>query len=570
MGHWHFWTTPEEVGECQPLKLNGLPFRIVLDGRIDNRAELLAQVGISSAEGKSLSDAALILQAYARWGEACIEHFIGEYALVILDELQDQMLLARDALGTRTLFYARYGTQIIIASEAWAVAGGGPLEPEINERAAALFFAFEAPADGQTLFKGIDELLPGHALVIKDSVQRLWQYWQPDLSKKLHYHRDAEYSDHFLFLLEESVSCRLRSTTPVGVMMSGGLDSTTVACLAARRMAPRQLTTISYVFDDFPNCDERYYIDAVTSQYNTYSIQIPCDDLFPFHNWPDWTVNPNFPVSNFYAPIRERAHQRAHQEGIRVLLTGDFGDHLYSGGEDWLADLLQEWRLGDAGREIGYHLREPGLTRNLTQTYLRRLARRALDSLPFGQRLRRPSQPPEWLTSFAARFWRGEHSTQTFIPNRLVALTGNKTARISAMGPLFSSQAELELRSPYRDQRLVEFMAAIPAHQLYQRGVNRVVLRHAMQGILPERIRMRSGKTSLLAIFLHGLERRRNDLIAFFSDQNGGLWRNYVDPGWLESRWSAVFTASQDGAAKAVPWQCVAYDLWYKHVKSFS
>ena len=158
LGHWHFWTTPEEIGEKQPLGLDGMPFQIVLDGRLDNRPELFVKLNINSAEGSRLSDAALILHAYARWGERCFEFFIGEYALVILDERRGELLCARDSLGDRTLFYSFKGTRLVVASEPWAVAGADGSDVELNEIAVAYYFALKTPEDGQTVFKNIQEL----------------------------------------------------------------------------------------------------------------------------------------------------------------------------------------------------------------------------------------------------------------------------------------------------------------------------------------------------------------------------------------------------------------------------
>ena len=564
MGHWHFWTTPEEAGERQPLRLGDMPFVIVFDGRLDNRDELIKQLNLASESGDSISDAALILKANANWGEQCFKHFIGEYALVILDEQHNKLICARDALGNRTLFYTWHGTQLVIASEAWAVARAYGSGPELSESAAAHFFAFKATEDGQTLFKNVYELLPAHVLSIEDSNQRIWRYWQPDPSKKLCYKTDREYAENYLSLLEESVRCRMRSTTPVGVLMSGGLDSTSVACLAARKLAPQQLTTISYVFDDYPDGDERQYINAVTSQYNTRSIQILCDDLYPFRNWPDWPHNPNYPIVNFYMPIRERAHQRAQQEGMRVLLTGDYGDHLYGGEQDWLADLISEGRLAEAGREIIYHLRQPGLAHELATVHLRRIARRVLDPLPLSQYLHAKPRPPDWLTLRAAEFLAPEYRQRGLVSDRQISLVGLFTAQISAMEPFYTSQYELELRYPYRDRRLVEFMLAIPAHQLYQRGIYRTVLRNAMQGILPEIIRARSGKGSLSALYSNGFERKKDEVQTFFSDPDA-IWKNYVDPDWLSSRWETIFGSGKDGAETVVPWLCIAFVVWYKY-----
>ena len=186
MGHWHFWTTPEEVEERQPLQLSGLPFKIVLDGRLDNRPELISDLKLDSTQGKLLSDAVLILHAYDRWGENCFEHFVGEYALVLLDQQRDELICARDALGDRTLFYATNGTRMVIASEPWAVAGADNSRIELNESTVAHFFSRKAIEDGQTFFRGIYELPPAHVMVSNASGDRHRRYWHPDSSKQLH------------------------------------------------------------------------------------------------------------------------------------------------------------------------------------------------------------------------------------------------------------------------------------------------------------------------------------------------------------------------------------------------
>ena len=233
LGHCHFWITPEEVGERQPVGLTGSPFKIVFDGRLDNRAELICRLSILPAEGHLLSDASLILNAYDRWSEHCFEYMIGEFALVIFDEQSKSLVCARDSLGDRTLFYSANGSRIVIASEAQAVADAVGLANSLNENAVAHYFASKVPQDGQTLLNGVYELLPATVMLVDASGQRSQRYWQPDLSRKIRDRSDNEYAEEFRVLLDDSVRCRLRSTAPVGVLMSGGLNSTSVACLAA-------------------------------------------------------------------------------------------------------------------------------------------------------------------------------------------------------------------------------------------------------------------------------------------------------------------------------------------------
>jgi asparagine synthase (glutamine-hydrolysing) len=204
-------------------------------------------------------------------------------------------------------------------------------------------------------------------MIVDSSGERKRRYWSPDPSKKVRYKTKEEYGEHFRSLLEESVHCRLRSSAPIGVLMSGGLDSTSVTCLAARMTAGQPLTTISYVFDELADCDERVYINAVRDQYGLRSIQIPCDDAWPYKDGHTWALNPNQPEMNPYRFIKERAYNRAQTEGLRVLLTGGFGDHLYSGAEDWLADLVGDKKLQEAARELTLYLRYAGLRWTLHQ-----------------------------------------------------------------------------------------------------------------------------------------------------------------------------------------------------------
>lgn len=567
LGHWHFWTVPEDVGERQPLQLSGMPFRIVFDGRLDNRPELFAHLGLDPEQGKHISDAALVLHAYARWGEHCFERFVGEFGLAILDEQKDRLVCARDQLGDRTLFYALRGARLVAASEPWAVAGADGLKPEINERAVAHYFALKATEDGQTLFEGVFELLPAHVMIVNASGERKWRYWQPDPAKKIRYKTDEEYAEHFRALLEESVRCRMRATTPVGVLMSGGLDSTSVASLAARMIAPQQLTTISYVFDELADCDERVYINSVKEKYNLRSIQIPCDDAWPLKDWEDWPRNPNQPEGNPYRLLKERAYRRANQEGLRVLLTGAFGDELYSGEADWLSALLEEKRFREAGRELKRHFRYAGLGRTLEAGYVRRIARRLVNKIPGGRRFRRKGQAPAWLTSRAAGYLSGAAPDLDPAFELKRNILGREAANSCTEEIFNASRHALDLRHPYRDRRLVEFVLALPAHQLYNRGYYKYILRVALRSILPENIRVRQQPTPLLSLFRRGIEREKHILQARFKD-HGAVWCHFVSADWLDDHWNIPVTPETDGPDALVPWLCVSFAAWHQAITS--
>jgi asparagine synthase (glutamine-hydrolysing) len=565
MGHWHFWTTPEEVGERQPLELSGLPFKIVLDGRLDNRLELISGLNINPAEVDHLSDAALILHAYERWGEQCFEHLIGEFALVILDQRRGELLCARDALGDRTLFYSFKGTRLVLASEPWAVAGADGSGTELNESAVAHYFALKTTEDGQTFFKNVYELLPAHVMQVNASGHRTWRYWQPDPSRRVRYSSDEEYAEEFRALLEQSVRCRMRSTTPVGVLMSGGLDSTSVACLAARMLRPQPLTTISYVFDELTDCDERQYIEAVKEQWGICSIQIPCDDAWPYKDWSNWPPSPNEPEGNSYRLLKERAYKRAHAEGLRVLLTGGFGDHLYGAGSHWLADLIADGWYLKAWRELSLYIRYSGLRWTLQAGFIQQATRRLINAIP-GERSthRRASPPPAWLTPFSAGYLSEVGTGLDPTLERHGQLLGMDAAN-SCSGEIFNASSHvLELRHPYRDRRLVEFVLSLPAYQLYFHGLHKHILRKAMRGILPDLIRARRQPTSIESLYFSGTEHEKTFLLSCFQDV-GAAWQPFIRADWLIKHMKALITLSQHRPEVIVPWLCVSYESWYKY-----
>lgn len=566
MGHWHFWTTPEEVGERQPLNVEGLPFRIVLDGRLDNRSEILSRLNLDSDRGDSPSDAGLILHAYARWGKDCVEKFIGDFAFVIVDEREHELFCARDALGERTLFYSVHGTRVVIASEPWAVAGAD-VSTEMNEDAAAHFFALRATPDGQTWFRDVFELLPAYGMTVSAGGVQTRRYWRPNPTVRLRGGSDDEYAGQFLSLLEESVRCRMRCAAPVGILMSGGLDSGSMACLAARMSAPAPLTTVSYVFDELTDCDERRYIQTVQDRWGIRSVQVPCDDAWPFRDWETWPRNPNHPEGNAYRLLKERAYRRASEEGLRVLMPGAFGDELYCGEQDWLADLIVDGRLRDSVTEIMRHVRYAGLRGTLGSAAVRRVGRRLLNTLPGGRNLRRNgSSFPVWLRSEVAARLEGGYGWLDPTFELKEDLLGIRTAQNSSYENFNASRHALELRHPYRDLRLVEYVLSLPAYQLYNLGFYKYILRTSMRGILPERILSRTEPTSLSPLFLRGLAREQGVLQNRLQDP-AARWREYVRADWLLAYWNDGSPRQVDGASAVALWNCLSFDAWLRDFK---
>lgn len=564
LGHWHFWTTPEEVGEQQPLGLNGNPLKIVFDGRLDNRTEIALNLNLNAHDSRQTSDAALVLLAYDKWGEGCFKRFSGEFALAIFNENNKELTCVRDQLGCRTLFFARHNDQWIVASEPWAVTAAWKTRPTLNEIALAHYFSVKVPEDGQTFFTDVYELLPAHIVKFKLEQKRVSKYWEPDPDGKIRYKKDEEYAEHFLSLLEGSVRSQLRSSSPAGVLMSGGLDSTSVACLSARMIAPRPLTTFSYVFDDLLDCDERPFINAVSDKYKMRSIQIPCDARWPLKDLRDHAPDPNEPVENPYRQVHNLVFSRAREEGIRVLLHGGYGDHLYISGREWLTDLFFESGFGAAVRELHAWVRKNGIRRAVRARFVQRVARRLVDVVPGGQNLVRRSKAPVWLSQHARGLLPIVQRPNPKV-ERHATLLGNLVASQASHYFFKSSRHEIELRSPYRNRELVEFVMSLPAYQLTRHGISKYILRNAMKGILPEQVISRTQTTSLLSFFFRGIDREASVIKAYLQDPRSE-WARYVNADWLSLHWDKKFNPEQDGPEALVVLLCVSFELWRNHI----
>ncbi|MBN1304052.1 MAG: hypothetical protein JXA13_06420 [Anaerolineales bacterium] len=569
MGHWHFWTTPEEEGEQQPVQLAGLPFRMVFDGRLDNRTELLNKLDVSLPRGKNMSDAALVLEAYAHWGKDCFERLVGEFALVILDEQKDELVCARDALGDRTLFYAERGTSIVIASEPWAVAGGSNQDIELNENAAAHFFAIKIPEDGQTIFREIYELLPAHIMICNWAGIKKERYWQPEPSRQIRGLSDEEFGEVFLELLDISVRSRMRSLYPIGVQMSGGLDSTSIACLAARAKSPDPLSTVSFVFDELSDCDERNYIQAVQEQYGINSIQILCDDAWPYKDWEKTPeVNRNHPGGSVYYSVRDRVYRKAQDEGLRILLTGSGGDNLYSAGREWLADFLLERKFREAASGLLRQINEIGFLEALSTGHQYLALRRWLDvKIPALNGFVSQRQSPPWLSSTSVEYLAKTRHTRSPFFERHAVLLGLWPAFGSSREAFYAGRYGLELRHPYRDRRLVEFVLSLPAYQLYYGGYYKQILRTSMRGLLPEVIRNRPRPTYLNSLYGRGLERESKFLHTALQNPNAG-WRKFIKNKWISKNRDAFIpnARNKNNTEVLIPWLCISYDAWYQTV----
>ncbi|MEP7356295.1 MAG: asparagine synthase-related protein, partial [Anaerolineales bacterium] len=229
LGQRLLWTTPESLHERLPLASADGQLAITADARIDNRDELFGLLGLAD---HSLADSALILAAYAKWGERCPEHLLGDFAFAIWDAGKQALFCARDHLGNRPLFYHQAPGFAAIASEIKALLVLPQVPRRLNERRIAEYLATLHDDTAITFYQDIHRLPPAHSLTLSRAGAKLERYWALDPARALPPASDEAYADGFRELFTEAVRCRLRSAYPVGAMLSGGLDSSSIVCVA--------------------------------------------------------------------------------------------------------------------------------------------------------------------------------------------------------------------------------------------------------------------------------------------------------------------------------------------------
>jgi asparagine synthase (glutamine-hydrolysing) len=248
LGHRRLSIVDLKTGQ-QPLSNESRDVWVVFNGEIYNHAAVRRELESLGHRYRTRSDTETIVHAYEEWGDDCVDRFNGMFAFAIWDENRRRLLLARDRLGIKPLYWARRGDLLLFGSEIKALFASDLIEPEPRLSALPEFFGTRSTAGASTLFCGVHKLLPGHRLVFEDGDVRIAQYWDVPVGEP---RRDVNAPDvvaEFKDMLTESVRLQLMSDVPLGVFLSGGLDSSAIAATMAR-LGGQRIETFSVAFEE--------------------------------------------------------------------------------------------------------------------------------------------------------------------------------------------------------------------------------------------------------------------------------------------------------------------------------
>jgi len=494
LGHTLLRTTCESAGERQPASLEGRLW-ITADARLDCRRELISKIERGGRKiGRNVPDSELILQAYSLWGAECIEHLRGDFSFGIWDARTRTLFCARDHFGIKPFYYAHLGKIFLFSNTLNCVRMHPEVSEELNDAAIGDFLLFGLNYDNATTsFRDVQRLPPAHWLTVSASGLKIGKYWAPPTDGRIRYAKADDYVEHFQELLKEAVADRLR-TERVGILLSGGLDSSSVAAVAkeitGKNGQATEIRGYTTVFDTLTPDEEGRYAREV-GKFLGIPIQFQAlDKVELFEGWDDPELSLPEPLDN---PLvaGSLASYRNISADCRVLLSGEGSDNLMD---------FQMWPYAGDLRRRGEWQRL--LTELANYVWIRPFPWRGIRARFLKLVGKEPGAPvcPKWLAAdFVERIklqerWEewGEHPNlpleHPILPNAHASLSLPQWTYMFEQENAGVTQFPVETRYPFLDLRIVNYLLALPPFPWF---FQKMLLREAMAGRIPETVRMR-------------------------------------------------------------------------------
>ncbi len=486
----------------QPMFNEDKSLVIIYNGEVYNHADYREELEAKGYKFQNRSDTETIIHLYEEYGERCVEKLRGMFAFAIWDRKNKTLFIARDRLGVKPLYYVHdeqgnlfFGSEIKTLLEASAV------KPELNYNALPDQFANHGTSKDETLFVGVKRLLPGHILTWKDGKVEIKQFWEVSYEPK-HEGTDAEFIEEWRDLFKHSVKLRLMADVPLGMFLSGGIDSSAIAAMMST-MVDEPIKTFSVGFAE-REANEFEFARIVAKAYHTDHYEITITPEQFFEALPKLIWHEDEPIG-FDSSIPLYFISKLAEEHVKVVLTGEGSDEIMAGYGRY-AKALQQLSIGEK-----YESFTPSFIRSaiktgatavggkLTRTFLTResdIENLFLDNFSiFGKRLQTKLFTDETkarIGELNPYFYQNEWLKQTDAAEILDKLlyVDSKTYlhELLMKQDQMSMAASIESRVPFLDHKLVELTAKMPTKMKLCGNTTKFLLKEAMKGILPDEI----------------------------------------------------------------------------------
>jgi asparagine synthase (glutamine-hydrolysing) len=567
----------------QPVFNEDRTVAVVLNGEIYNFLELRHELRARGHQFRTRSDTEVIVHAWEEYGIGCVERFRGMFAFAVWDNRTRTLLLARDRVGKKPLYYAADAERVLFGSEIKALLQDPSLKRSVNAEAVDDFLTFGAVQAPATVYGSIQQLPPAHLLVWTPTSQDVREYWDVPVAEPCPVTPKAEarYLDEFEAVLDEAIRIRLISDVPLGGFLSGGVDSSAVVLGMARVSRQSPLTT-SVGFSDraFSELEHARHVSRVAhSDHEELMVEPKAADVLPRLVWHlDEPFADASALPTYYLA-------RAARNRVTVALSGDGGDEVFAGYQRRYG--LNRWEAR-VRRWMPASLRTP-VCGWLGRVY------------PTGGRLPRPLRARRVLQNLGTTFeraycgdlavFRDDDKALVVAPDLTAQVAGHDPfdafarhfGRVAGLDPLtqllyvdmktwlahdilvkvdrMSMASSLEVRSPLLDHKLIEFAATVPPDLKYRGRTSKYLLKRHLERQLPASVihRRKQGFEIPLAAWLRGeLRLMADDLLLAPRSLN----RGYVRPSRVRTLWQEHQRRIADRSRQL--WALMVLELWHR------
>jgi asparagine synthase (glutamine-hydrolysing) len=564
----------------QPIYNEDRTRAVVFNGEIYNFRELRSELEARGHRFATASDTEVLVHGWEEWGERCVTRLRGMFALALWDHRARRLLLARDRIGKKPLYYICDGDRLLFASEIKALLADPSVKRALSFEAFDDYLSFGAVPAPETIYQGIQQLPPAHYLVWENGRVRTTEYW--DLPFAAHPSRsEADYLAEFDALLTEAVGLRMISDVPLGAFLSGGVDSSLVVrAMAAQSDRPVLTTSVGFKEGAFNEAHHaRLVANTFRANHHELVVEPKATEILPTLVWHlDQPFADSSALPTYYVA-------RAARERVTVALSGDGGDELF-GGYAWRYGLnllectvrrsLPPWVRRDVvGPLAAVWPKADGLPRVLRWKFLLRNVSLSAERAYFHDMsvftpadkrdllsadLRRTLDGHDAFSHFEPFFRRVEgldHLRRITYVDAKTYLANDILVKVDRM----SMANSLEVRSPLLDHKVIEFAAALPSALKFRRTTSKYLLRRHLEPFLPAAFvhRPKQGFSIPLAHWLRTqLKELGFDLL--LSRRTGD--RGYFVPATVQELWQAHQDGRRDHSHRL--WALMMFELWHR------
>ena len=495
----------------QPMSNSDESCVIIYNGEVYNHADYRAELEAKGYEYQTNCDTETILYLYEEYGEKCVEFLRGMFAFAIWNAREKELFIARDRLGIKPLYYVSdEAGNLFFASEIKSLLEAKAVEPEINYNVLPDQLANHGTSFDETLYKNIKRLLPGHTLKWRDGEIEIKKYWDVSFEPKHAEKSDAEFVEEWSELFKKSVELRLMADVPLGMFLSGGIDSSAI-CAVMSEMVSEPIKTFSVGFKE-REANEFEYARIVANVFKTDHHEITITPEQFFAKLPNLIYHEDEPLG-FIASVPLYFVSKLAQKHVKVVLTGEGSDEIL-GGYGRYQKALTLLNYGETYEKFtpnflrsvvksGVATLPNSLNRKLERTFLSR--ENDVESLYFDNFAIFTKQMQNELLSDETKArieeknpykylnkWFDENDAKNLLDKILYADTKTYLQELLMKQDQMSMAASIESRVPFLDHELVEYTAKLPERMKIRKGETKWILREAMKNILPPEILTRS------------------------------------------------------------------------------